>query len=101
MGPYRLGDDDEEETRNKALSRSEFIDILVRIAKEKYLAAEDELTIAGAFQKLMDEHIQLVNETAEWDGFRKHSLYTLEVQDVFAANREPLNRLYKMFTTWT
>jgi len=87
---------------DKALIRFEFIELLVRISRVKYLQSGASSTYAEAFQQLLDEHIFPNSEFAtEWQGFRDEQLYTVDVNDVLQANVDLLKKVYSGYFTLT
>ena len=74
--------------------RHNFVELLVRVAKAKYIDKGVEDTVHDAFIKLMDTVILPNYVWDDWSDFRTKSLWTLEVDDVFVANREGVRKLH-------
>jgi len=53
--------------------------------------------VTEAFEKLLKEKVQPISPHEEWNGFRVNVLYTVPVNDVFAANLTPLKKIYHMY----
>ena len=77
------------------LNRAEFIEMLVRIAIIKYQDSKVVKFASDAVQKLLEEVIvpQWVVQPT-WMEFRTRYLWTLDVNDVFAANMFGIQKLY-------
>ena len=74
--------------------RYNFIELLVRIAKNKYFDSDEVDSIAEGFRKLMED-VVLKNFIFEpWQEFREKMLWNLGVDDVYVANRDGVKRLY-------
>lgn len=81
----------------KLLMRHNFLELLVRVAKGKYLDPGHAETVHEAFSMLMKETI-LPNYVWEpWEDFRVQQLWTLECDDVFVANHLGLTKLQKSY----
>ena len=91
----QLSDNDD---RN--LCRYEFFEILVRIAKTKYLERNICNTHWEATEKLILEFL-LPNSIDKMDGqkFRDEQLWTLDVNDLFELNAVGIKTIYKKFGT--
>ena len=87
--------DDLEENDDTGLCRFEYVEIITRMAKRKYLESNICSTIAEAVEKILTEHI-IPNTIAPMDGkeFRENQLWTLEVDDLFKDNMEAIKELY-------
>ena len=91
----------QDDNPDKALIRFEFIELLVRVAKEKYRAGGPCATVAEAFEMLLDRNVlpQYREEAQVWQGFRDDLLYTVEVNDLFLANRDGLRKVYDYYVS--
>lgn len=58
--------ENQENNPDKSLIRFEFIELLVRVAKAKYLDAGTTSTIADAFEHLLETNILPLREQNEW-----------------------------------
>eukprot|EP00351_Strombidinopsis_sp_SopsisLIS2011_P000241 CAMPEP_0116885694 /NCGR_PEP_ID=MMETSP0463-20121206/19214_1 /TAXON_ID=181622 /ORGANISM="Strombidinopsis sp, Strain SopsisLIS2011" /LENGTH=116 /DNA_ID=CAMNT_0004544711 /DNA_START=480 /DNA_END=830 /DNA_ORIENTATION=+ len=74
--------------KNKnGLIRCEFLEILVRIAKFKFLETGKCSSFKDATTKLIEEYVKPNNNTLfPWQDFRDKELWTLEINDVLHAN---------------
>jgi len=63
-------EEQQEENPDKALIRFEFIELLVRIAREKYWKTGVTKTVTEAFEKLLKDKVQPVSQHEEWEPFR-------------------------------
>jgi hypothetical protein len=73
---------------DKDLCRYEFLEIIVRIAKIKYIEnSKYAMSIAEATKKIIDEHI-IPNFTPniKWQEFRDEELWELEVDELLKTN---------------
>ena len=84
----------QEDNPDKALIRFEFIELLIRIANEKYKKTNICPDLAMSFQYLIDTHIQPVNCIDEFSTWRRETLYTNEVNDILYANEQNLKKVY-------
>ena len=97
--------EDQADNPDKQLIRFEFIELLVRIANDKYLR-NDRIaggaraqTITEAFELLIEENVPKGSRAAEWQGFRDNSLWCVDVNDVLEANLDLLRKVYKSYTS--
>ena len=83
--------DDDKFDHEKALIRHEFLEILVRIAKCKYIDTGmiSDDNNARALHRLVNTHLLPVlqeNKLPEWQPFRNVHLWTNDVNDLLVAN---------------
>ena len=92
--------DDLEENDDTGLCRFEYVEIIARMAKRKYLESSICSTIGEAVEKILTEHI-IPNTIAPMDGkeFRENQLWTLEVDDLFKDNMVAIKELYQNYAT--
>ena len=76
-------EEDLEENDDSSLCRYEYFEILVRIAKTKYVENGSMTSISEACEKLISTFI-IPNsiETLSWQEFREHKLWALEIDDI-------------------
>lgn len=84
---------------DRELVRYEFFEILVRIAKFKYLDSGelDESQIARALHRLFNEYLLPVlnlKKLPEWQPFRKYYLWNNAVSDLLKANMQHIRLVY-------
>lgn len=82
-----------------ALSRSEFVETLVRIAYIKYLERGLARTLPQAVQMLIKNHLlsrNLITEDVE--EFRRQQVWTLKVDDLLRSNMGPISDVYRYFS---
>jgi hypothetical protein len=93
-------ENDLEDNDDSSLCRFEFAEIIVRMAKTKYYEKGTVSTIAEAVEKLITNYI-IPNscEMMLWQEFREVLLWTLEVDDLFKANKTGIEALSKLFAT--
>ena len=84
------------DNRAKSLIRYEFMELLVRIAKEKYHKTRVAASVADAFEMLLERDVLPVSNHEEWQGFRDNVLYTVDVDRALRANQEALGKLYRL-----
>jgi hypothetical protein len=77
--------EEQDDNPDKALIRFEFIELLIRVAKEKYMKSGECKSLTSALERLFDVNIMKLCEEAleNWQGFRDDHLYTVEINDVF------------------
>ena len=85
---------DDKNKETNGLRRHEFLEILVRVADVKYRQSKQVSTFADALEKLLHECVFANYLPAAWQEFRDRELWTVEVNDVLAANREILDKLW-------
>ena len=83
-----------DDNPTNALSRFEFLEILVRLAQSKYKETGICSTYEDSVQKLLEEHVFPNSNPDSWQEFRDDYLWTIEVNDVLEANLDGLKKLY-------
>jgi len=78
--------------------RSEFIEVLVRTSKFKFLETGICPTYHEAFNHLIENFIKPNFILLPWQGFRLNELWTLEVNDVLETNMGGLKKLFKHYS---
>ncbi len=78
--------DDQSDNPDQALIRFEFIELLVRIAIEKYKKRGMFNTAFQSFEHLILTNIIPASNYKEWHPFRETNLYTVDVNDVLETN---------------
>ena len=91
----------QDDNPDRALIRFEFVELLVRVAKEKYFRTGACATVAEAFEKLLATNVSPLcrEEVHAWQGFREDKLYTLEVNDVLQTNKEGIRKVYDYYVS--
>ena len=79
----------------KELLRYEFLEVLVRIAKVKYLDPGIHDSYRPALEHLLTEEISRFPSKQTWQRWRSEELWTIGCNDVLKANLDGLNKLYK------
>ena len=92
-------EEDLEENDDNSLCRFEWLEIIARLAKAKFLDHGVCKSVASSTRKLITDFI-LPNtlEQMDWQPFRDNLLWTLDVDDLFKAN---LANIGKIFTKYT
>ena len=81
---------------DRALIRFEFLEILIRIVRGKYIETKKELTIADGLERLITEHILPTKDTGyTWQAFRNDHLWEYQVNELFETNLHLIEALYK------
>jgi hypothetical protein len=83
-----------EENPTNALSRFEFLEILVRLAQSKFKETGICATYEESMIKLLEEHIFPFANPDPWQEFRDDLLWTIDVNDVLEANLEGIKKIY-------
>lgn len=87
---------DQENNDDNALCRFEFIEILVRCAKGKYLEHSQDKSLYKATKRLIEEKILVMTDKlVPWQRFRTEQLWTNEVNDLLEVNLGVLKILYE------
>ena len=90
--------EDQGDNPDGALIRFEFIEILVRIAQEKFLKPGICKTLSEGLEMLIERHIIPENRASEWQGFRDELIWNLECNDVLACNLEGIMKVFNLYT---
>jgi hypothetical protein len=77
--------------------RSEFIEVLVRISKFKFLETGICPSYHEAFNHLIENFIKPNFNLLPWQEFRTNELWTLEVNDVMETNMVGLKKLFAFY----
>jgi len=86
---------DQENNDDLALCRFEFIEILVRIAKGKYMDFSDETQLAYALMKLLQTNIlPMQAKLPPLQSWRFDQLWCIEVSDLLEVNIRAIKKLY-------
>ena len=86
---------------SNGLKRFEFLEILVRLAGDKFVKPKIIKTYAEATEKILAECI-LVNFIPEpWQEFRNKQLWVMDVNDLFDANMKNLTQIYNSYKSPT
>ena len=88
--PYKKSEDRE-------LHRYEFIEILVRIAQEKFCAPKVAKNVQEAVEKLIVEYILPNNEKMTGFDFRKEHFYSAKVDELLQKNESVLKEFFGKF----
>ena len=81
-----------------ALVRYEFMELLVRIANDRYLRNKLSSTPSEAFQKLLDDNIRLLLSSYDSNKWRK-SYYMIEEVDIVLKSYKPiLENIFKIYS---
>ena len=80
---------------DRALCRFEFVEILARIARGKYLDTGKCATYAAGVAKLLEEHILPMRDKLEpWQPFREQHLWNTPVNDLLLVNLPLLKKVF-------
>ena len=79
------------------MQRYEFLEIIVRLAKEMFKDKGICSTVHESIQKILTENIFKYGDKLEWQEFRDKKLWSLEVNDVFVANLDMLRDVHKSY----
>lgn len=70
------------------------MEILVRIARTKYMETGQASSYETALDKLFDEHLSQHTPTQAWQRWREQELWTLPINDMYNFNLDTLRKLY-------
>jgi hypothetical protein len=90
---------DQGDNPNKALIRFEFIEMLVRMAKDKYFRPGIASSVTEAFEMVIEKNLMPITVAHEWHGWREKELWTVECNDVIQANLDGLKKVYNYYTS--
>lgn len=80
-----------------ALQRFEFVEVIVRLAQDKFYTPKLAATMAEAVSRILLENFFEYGDYKEWQTFRDRELWTLDLNDIFEANLDLLKKLYKKY----
>lgn len=86
--------DDQDDNPDQALIRFEYIELLVRIAIEKYKKTKLFPTAWQAFEHLLESNIEIASNHKQWQYFRETEIWTLEVNDVLFVNLDLIKKVF-------
>ena len=85
---------------DKKACRYEFLEMIVRLAKVKFVDTGKVDTINDATYQLLSEFIiPNTTDVMPWQEFREDELWCLDVDDLFKANSSSIDQLYKWCKT--
>lgn len=87
---------DQANNDDEGLSRYEFIEVLIRLAYEKYYRKGERKTQAEAFRLLVERNLRIASREWVWGRFRITHLYTTSVTDLLASNLDIIATIYQM-----
>ena len=92
----KLNRDPETMSPVNDLMRYQFIEALLRIAKCKFIETNICTNFVPALTRFFKEHYeQFKLYTRPWQDFREEELWSLDSNDLFTANKEGLETLFK------
>ena len=84
---------------DNALNRYEFFEILVRIAKVRFLESDQEINISQALSRLLNSHIlPMRHKLISWQQWRDEELWCQEVSDVLEVNARGIKKLFDLIS---
>lgn len=93
-------EEDQSQNDDKDLCRFEFMEILLRIAKGKFVDTGLVTSLSQAFEKLIVDHILPMNDKlVPWQKFRIEHMWNLPVSDLLMVNYKRLTKLYQAIAT--
>jgi NLR family CARD domain-containing protein 3 len=87
-----------DENPDRALTRFEFLECLIRLGGVKYKDSGKVNTYNEALDLLMTEDVYPHCPPIKWQQFRDEELWTIEVNDILEANLGLLLQLFNKFT---
>jgi hypothetical protein len=89
-------EEDQDNNDDLALNRFEFLEILVRIARGKYVETGKEKHVSYGLMKLMQTHILPMHSTSiPIQSWRDKELWTNEVSDMLETNMRQIKKVYQ------
>ena len=84
-----------DDNPDRDLNRAEFLEILLRLANEKYKKTNQCDKFSTALKKLLKDNIfAYYDPVFGYQDFREKILYNLDVDDIFKVNAPALRRLF-------
>lgn len=90
---------EDKSKRSANLSRGQFFELLLRLARDKYYTILHETNVheyAESMRLLINEDLRKLGP-GHWQSFRDNELYKVDVNDVLKANLEKIKRVYDHF----
>ena len=89
-------EEDQDGNNDRALIRFEFLEILVRIVRGKYIERKRLTSISEGLTKLLTEHVlPSKDKYCTWQSFRDNYLWEFHVNEILEANIYLLENLYQ------
>ena len=86
---------DSEDNAVNVSNRYEFLEILIRLARGKFMDFGSMTCLADAMQQLIEKHVlPLESQCAFYQDWRHKELYTNSVNDILATNIKAIRKLY-------
>lgn len=82
---------------DNSLCRFQFLEIVVRLGKCKYMETGIEKTFSKAAERVIKQNMKKFDETEEWQGFRDDVLWKIPVHDLLEPNIPGLRKVYESF----
>ena len=82
---------------DNALCRYEFLEVICRLANDKYIKPKINENYSEALQMILDLIFKTDKLGDQWQGFRKKLLYTTAVNDLLEPNISNLKKLYETY----
>ena len=80
-------EEDQDGNDDRALIRFEFIEILVRIVRGKYLETKRMTSISKGMEKMIKDHVlPMKDKFFTWQKFREEHLWTYHVNELYETN---------------
>lgn len=92
----KVGKQDDHANRDRELCRSNFIEIMVRIAEAKYKETGQAQFLHEAVERLVKD-ILTTGQPPFIHKFRKESIWTLPIDDLLRSNREGIRKVYQRY----
>ncbi len=84
-------------TPSDSLNRFKFLEVIVRIAKAKYIETGLTKSYPDAIQLLMDNNILKFDQSEGWQKIREEKIWTVQVNDLLEANIPALRKVYESY----
>ena len=88
---------DDYANRDRELCRSNFIEIMVRIAEAKYKETGQAQFLHEAVERLAKD-ITTTGQSPSIHKFRKENIWTLPIDDLLRSNREGIRKVYQRYS---
>jgi len=79
------------------LMRFQFLEVIVRLAKAKFIETGVEKSFSSATARLIREHIKKYDVPEDWQGFRDAELWTIQINDIMEPNIPGLRHIYESY----
>lgn len=79
------------------MTRYEFMEMIVRVANERYKDKKVVKTTCEAIEKVLNDHIYPYAKTMGGEHFRKYQCYNIKTNEILKKNESQIRKIYDSF----